>query len=153
VKSVVLQEVLNRTYYLGQPNNLFWFDEDDKLHVNSSSKKEGRVSSKEEHVEWEVILETEKFTRELKSEEFIKTDEDYKIIKVSHAANGSIQYYINKKRIIEDEESKKVAENDLEKRRLILEDRRRCEEDRVQYEKICGLSTNKPIKKRKWFWI
>jgi hypothetical protein len=158
VKSVVLYQVKRKTYYLsaryGIGFRVIWRNNNSQptMKVDDSSDDSGFIGNSIEHVEWRVLFETDQFVREFSKDEKINVEGcNYKIQDVSHNENGSIFYYIDKLEIIEDQQSKKQAENDLGKRKLFLLERQLEELIKASEEEVM----HPPIKNKKWweFWI
>lgn len=147
MKSIVLYQLVNKQYYLGSSYRSS-FHRYHKMPVDYIYDDEGFVRSEEIHSAWCIELETERFIREFDEDELINIEgKNYKIIKVAHREDGSILYYIDKTVANEDLESKKKAEQDLETRKLILDERKKQLEQQISTDEL-----KKSNKKWYKFW-
>lgn len=137
MSAIILKEIKTLKYYLGYKDHLYLQNVSISLDVDDESLDEGRIKTKDVHKECVKITKTDKFTREFKVGEYLHIDNENLLIeKVSHDPDGNILYYINKVEYIDDEESKKLAEENLLKRKEILLQRREDELKKYEYKTI-----------------
>jgi hypothetical protein len=150
MKAFVLQEVVCTKYFLGTYGHAMW--KPMEIETDSPSDDIGHIAGRIEHVEWETVLETNDFNRELQAGEMIHIEGiNHRIINVSHSGDGNILYYIDKKIFNEDLDSKKKARVDLEARKLILAERVK----KIEWQKTVARAwNNTDIPNKKWyqFW-
>nr|WP_156736315.1 hypothetical protein [Mycobacterium sp. E3298] len=158
LRSKIYQKVATEQFYLGyRPYGHWYSSELPELDLLDLSNSRGEIVSRFIDEYWEVIDETENFIRELNRGEYIKiNEENFEILKSSHESDGTVNYYIAKARFVEDKESKKKASDDYEKRRLILDERKRIENESKTAEEVKKDNNDvQPAKsKQRWyqFW-
>lgn len=156
MKSVVFEQKLSRNYYLGTHFiRYFCGFEPIKLSVESLEDELGKVMYEDKHLFWEELFETEDYTREFSVGEYLSIDgENYEIVNVAHAEDGTVFYRINKRVIVENEESKLNTETDLAARKLLLGQRKeqkdKVDKETKEEEKI--VAEDKPKKRWYQFW-
>ncbi|MED1789094.1 hypothetical protein P4V47_16650 [Brevibacillus laterosporus] len=152
--SIIKGKKVKKEYYLGcyQGGSCFGYEfVYYEIDVNYPSEKHGKISSREEFLEYITVKETEKINRILREKDIILVDEQHlKVYKVVHDTEGNVIYFTDYKEVVEDLESKTEAEKNFELREKFLEERKK---EKPQVNQITELNRNNfPKNSRKRWW-